>query len=55
MDLDKDNLIIQYLSEKMLYEIKDEKLGSKALKVAEQKMKYLSKGQTGISKNKSGN
>jgi len=43
LDLDKDNLLIQYLSEKILYEIKDEELGSKALKVAEQKMKYISK------------
>jgi cytoskeletal protein RodZ len=41
LDLDKDNLLIQYLSEKILYEIKDEELGSKALKVAEQKMKYI--------------
>ena len=41
LDLDKDNLLIQYLSEKILYEIKDEALGSKALKVAEQKMKYI--------------
>ncbi|WP_026837025.1 helix-turn-helix domain-containing protein [Gillisia sp. JM1] len=47
LNLDKDNLIIQYLSEKILYEIKDEKLGSKALKVAEQKMKYISKNKSG--------
>jgi len=31
------------LSEKILYEIKDEELGQKALKVAEQKMKYINK------------
>jgi transcriptional regulator with XRE-family HTH domain len=43
LDLDKDDLLIQYLSEKILYEIKDEELGSKALKVAEQKMKYINK------------
>tara|TARA_R110002033_G_scaffold28469_5_gene63643 strand:+ start:3377 stop:3694 length:318 start_codon:yes stop_codon:yes gene_type:complete len=47
LDLDKDNLIIQYLSEKILYEIKNEKLGRKALKVAEQKMKYISKNKSG--------
>lgn len=41
LDLDKDYLLIQYLSEKILYEIKDEDLGSKALKVAEKKMKYM--------------
>jgi len=40
-------LLVQYLSEKILYEIKDEKLGSKALKVAEQKMKYISKNKSG--------
>ena len=43
LDLDKDNLLVQYLSERILYEIKDEELGSKALKVAEQKMKYFSR------------
>lgn len=40
LDLNQEDLIVQYLSEKILYEIKDEELGSKALKVAEQKMKY---------------
>jgi transcriptional regulator with XRE-family HTH domain len=47
LDLDKDNLLIQYLSERILYEIKDEALGSKALKVAEQKMKYNSRMSKG--------
>jgi len=46
LDLDKDKLLIQYLSEKILYEIKDEELGSKALKVAEQKMKYIIKNSS---------
>jgi len=41
LDLDKEKLVVQYLSEKILYEIKDEELGEKALKVAEQKMKYI--------------
>lgn len=40
LDLDKEKLIIQYLSDKILYEIKDEDLGAKALRVAEQKIKY---------------
>jgi HTH-type transcriptional regulator, competence development regulator len=40
LELDEEDLIVQFLSEKILYEIKDEELGSKALKVAEQKMKY---------------
>ncbi|MCP4551577.1 MAG: helix-turn-helix transcriptional regulator [Bacteroidetes bacterium] len=47
LDLKEEYLLIQYLSEKILYEIKDEELGSKALKVAEQKMKYISKNKSG--------
>lgn len=43
LDLDKEELLILYLSEKILYEIKDEELGEKALKVAEQKIKYKNK------------
>ncbi|MGZ0015732.1 helix-turn-helix domain-containing protein [Yeosuana sp. AK3] len=43
LELDEEDLIVQFLSEKILYEIKDEELGSKALKVAEQKMKYVSR------------
>jgi len=43
LDLDKEKLIIQYLSEKILFEIKDEEFGEKALKVAEQKIKYIKK------------
>lgn len=43
LNLDKDELLIQYLSDKILYEIRDEVLGTKALKVAEQKIKYNNK------------
>ncbi len=43
LDLDKEELLILYLSEKILYEIKDEELGEEALKVAEQKIKYKNK------------
>lgn len=46
LELDKESLLIQYLSEKILYEIKDEDLGIEALKVAEQTIKY------GVTKNK---
>lgn len=45
LELDEEALIVQYLSEKILYEIKDEELGSKALKAAERKMKYNNKKQ----------
>ncbi len=47
LELNEEDLLVQYLSEKILYEIKDEELGSKALKVAEQKMKYISKNKSG--------
>ena len=35
-----DNLIIDFLSEKVVYDLKDEEFRLKALKVAEQKIKY---------------
>ncbi len=43
LDLKEEDLLVHYLSEKIVYEIKDEKLGQKALKVAEQKIKYINK------------
>lgn len=46
LELDKEKLIIQFLSEKILYELKDDVLGLQALKVAEQNFKY------GVTKNK---
>lgn len=36
-----EELLILFLSEKIMYEIRDEDLGEKALKVAEKKVKYL--------------
>jgi transcriptional regulator with XRE-family HTH domain len=36
-----DDLLVLFLSEKIMYEIKDEDLGEEALKVAEQRVKYL--------------
>lgn len=38
-----DELIVSFLSDKILYEIQDEELGEKALKVAEERIKYLKK------------
>ena len=35
-----DLLIIDFLSEKVLYDLKDEEFGLKALKLAEQKIRY---------------
>lgn len=46
LELDKETLLIQYLSEKILYAIQDEDLGIKALKVAEKSIRY------GLNKNK---
>lgn len=36
-----DKLIIDFLSEKVVYELKDEEHGLKALKVAEKQLKYI--------------
>jgi transcriptional regulator with XRE-family HTH domain len=41
LDLNKEELLIQYLSEKIAYELLDEDVASKTLKVAEQKVAYL--------------
>ena len=46
LEINKELLIVQYLSEKILYELKDEDLGIQALKVAEKTIKY------GVTKNK---
>lgn len=52
LDLDRDDLLIQYLSDKILNEIKNEDLGTKALKVAEQKLNTTIKPITTINANK---
>ena len=36
-----DDLLVSFLSDKILYEIQDEDLGIEALKVAEEKAKYI--------------
>jgi HTH-type transcriptional regulator, competence development regulator len=36
-----EKLIVVFLSEKVVYELKDEELGLQALKVAEKEIKYL--------------
>lgn len=41
LKLDKEELLIQFMSEKIAYEIVDEDCASKVLKAAEQKVKYL--------------
>lgn len=39
-NLDKDELIIAWLSDCVVYQLQDEELGDKALIVAEEKLKY---------------
>lgn len=41
LDLNKDELLIQYLSENIAYEIADDEFANQALKVAEVKVEYL--------------
>ena len=41
LKLDKDELLIQYMSDKIAYEIADEDYANQVLKVAERKVKYL--------------
>ena len=45
--LDKDEFLIQYLSEKIAYEIADEDVAARTLKVAEQKVRYLKSSKHG--------
>lgn len=40
-DYNPDELLVSFLSDKILYEIQDEDLGIEALKVAEERAKYL--------------
>lgn len=36
-----NELLVQFLSDKIMYEIQDEELGEQALKVTEERIKYL--------------
>lgn len=40
-DYNADKLLVSFLSDKILYEIQDEDLGIEALKVAEERAKYI--------------
>jgi len=44
---DEKELLINYLSDKVIYELADESLATDALKVAEKKIKYLTKNRNG--------
>lgn len=41
LKLDKEDLLVQFMSEKIAYEIANEDCANKVLKAAEQKIKYL--------------
>lgn len=41
LKLDKEDLLVQFMSEKIAYEIADKECATKVLKVAEQKVKYI--------------
>ncbi len=41
LELDKDELLVQFISDKIAYEIVDEDYANEVLKVAEKKIKYL--------------
>ena len=41
-----EELLVLFLSEKIMYEIQDEDLGEKALKVAEKRVRYLKSNKT---------
>ena len=43
--LDKETLLVEWLSDKVAYDLKDENLADKVLKVAEEKLKYKIKAK----------
>lgn len=46
-NVDEKELLINYLSDRVLYDLKDEDLATEALKVAEEKIKYMTKIENG--------
>lgn len=46
-EVDENELLVNYLSDQILYDLKDEDLASDVLKVAEEKIKYMSKNING--------
>ncbi len=45
--VDEKELLINYLSDRVLYDLKDENFAKDALRVAEMKIKYMTKTQNG--------
>lgn len=48
LEIDQNELMIAYLSDRLVYEVRDEALALEAIKVAEQKMEYLKKSNTRV-------
>lgn len=46
LDVDVNELMVAYLSDRLVYEVRDEDLAMEAIKVAEQKIEYLKKSNT---------
>ena len=44
-NVDKEELLVAWLSDKIVYELTDEEFADKALKVAENKIEYLKKNK----------
>ena len=42
---DENSFLVQYLSDRVVYELKDEKLAKKAMEAAEKKIAYLRKNR----------
>lgn len=48
LETEEKNLLVSYLSDRIVYEVRDEQLAIEAIKVAEQKMEYLRKSNTTV-------
>lgn len=46
LEVSENELLVAYLSDRLVYEIRDEDLAIEAIKMAEQKIKYLKKSNT---------
>jgi HTH-type transcriptional regulator, competence development regulator len=46
-NVDEKDLLINYLSDRVLYDLRNEDLATDALKVAEKKIKFMTKNQDG--------
>jgi len=46
LEVDEKELMIAYLSDRLVYEVRDEDFAMEAIKVAEQKIEYLKKSNT---------